>query len=627
MDLPRIERKLAAILAADVVGYSRLMGLDEEGTLAQLRAHRRALVDPKINEHRGRIVKTTGDGMLVEFASVVDAVRCAVEVQRGMADRNAGVPQNKRIEFRVGINLGDIIVQDNDIFGDGVNVAARLEGLAEPGGICVSQAARDQLQDKIGVTFEDIGEQVVKNIVRPIHAYRVRFEGVEFARATPETEAPQRNRLAMWTAACVVLLVSVTGAGWYVTRPAIAPGSPRLSIVVLPFANVSRDPEQEYFADGITNDLTTDLSRIPGSFVIAGTTAFTYKGKAVDVKQIGQELGVRYILEGSVQRLGTAVLVNAQLIGAESGAHIWADRFDGDLSNLSELRDVVTFRITRSLSFELPEAENRRSLRERPNNPDAVDYLLRGQAVFQRPATTREEYDEARRLLEAALRIDPGYNEALIWLASADIGQALDLVSDNRAGQISRAEEEIDRALKSAPSNSLAHYVKADVLNAQKRIGEAIAESETAIRLDPNAVRAYARLGLLKWYAGQPEDTFKYVEEAMRRSPKDRAMPIWHFWAGLAHLWLGHLDAAIEELRKAVAGQPGYGLISIYLPCAYGLAGREMEARSAFADTNRLLPDFTIAKWKQNELSDNPTWLVGRERCYGALRKLGMPEQ
>jgi adenylate cyclase len=627
MGLPRIERKLAAILAADVVGYSRLMGLDEEGTLAQLRAHRRALVDPKIREHRGRIVKTTGDGMLVEFASVVDAVRCAVEVQRGMAERNAGVPPQRRIEFRVGINLGDIIVHDNDIFGDGVNVAARLEALAEPGGICVSQAAHDQVRDKLGVTFEDIGEQAVKNIARPIRTYRVRFEGVEFAGATPKMVTPQRKRLIAWIAACVVLLVCATGAGWYVMRPAIGPGAPRLSIVVLPFANVSHDPEQEYFADGITNDLTTDLSRIPGSFVIAGTTAFTYKSKAVDVKQIGRELGVRYVLEGSVQRLGTAIQVNAQLIDAESGGHIWADRFDGELSNLSDLHDAVTFRVTRSLSFELPAAENRRSMRERPDNPDAVDYLLRAQAVFDRPATTKEEYVEMRHLLEAALRVDAGNNDALIWLARADIGQVLDLVSDDRVGQIRRAEEEIDRALKSAPGNSLAHYTKADVLNAQKRIVEAIAESETAIRLDPNAVRVYARLGLLKWFGGQPEDTFKYVEEAMRRSPKDRAIPIWHAWSGFAHLWLGHYDAAIEELRKAVAGQPGYGLISIYLTCAYGLAGREMESRSAFADTNRLLPNFTIAKWKQSELSDNPAWLDGRERCYGALRKLGMPEQ
>jgi adenylate cyclase len=350
MGLPRIERKLAAILAADVAGYSRLMGLDEEGTLAQLRAHRRALVDPKIREHRGRIVKTTGDGMLVEFASVVDAVRCAVGVQRGMAERNAGVPPQRRIEFRVGINLGDIIVQDNDIFGDGVNVAARLEALAEAGGICVSGAAHDQVRDKLGLTFEDIGEQAVKNIARPIRTYRVRFEGAEFATSSPRAEAPERRRLAAWTAACMVLLVSVTGAAWYSTRPAVTPGAPRLSIVVLPFMNLSGDPAQEYFADGITENLTSDLSQIPGSFVIARGSAFTYKGKPIDARQVGRELGVRYIIEGSVQRFGTAIRVNAQLIDATGGAQLWADRFEDDLSNLSVLDDAVTARVTRTLS-------------------------------------------------------------------------------------------------------------------------------------------------------------------------------------------------------------------------------------------------------------------------------------
>src|SRR6266849_1022368 len=362
MALPRTERKLAAILAADVVGYSRLMGADEEGTLTQLRAHRRALIDPKIREHHGRIVKTTGDGMLVEFASVVDAVRCAVEVQRGMAERNAGVPPERRIEFRVGINLGDIIVENEDIFGDGVNVAARLEALAVPGGICVGRAARDQVRDKLGFTFEDMGEQAVKNIARPIHAYRVRFEGVELPAAAPRTASPRRKRLVGWAAACAVLLASIAGGAWYVTKPAMGPGAPRLSIVVLPFANMTGDPAQEYFADGITENLTTDLSRIPSSFVIGRGSAFTYKGKTVDAKQVGRELGVHYVLEGSVQRLGTAIQVNAQLLDAETGAHLWAERFDGDLSSLSDLRDAVTFRVTRSLSFELPAAESGRTI-------------------------------------------------------------------------------------------------------------------------------------------------------------------------------------------------------------------------------------------------------------------------
>jgi adenylate cyclase len=620
----RTERKLAAILAADVVGYSRLMGIDEEGTLAQLRAHRRALIDPKIKEHHGRIVKTTGDGALVEFPSVVDAVRCAVEIQRGIAERNAGVPAERRIEFRIGINLGDVIVEDHDIFGDGVNVAARLEALAEPGGICVSRGVRDPVRDKLGFTFEDMGEQAVKNIARPIHAYRVRFEGVEPTVTAPSTEIPRPKRLIAVLAACVALLVVVAGAAWFVTKPAIGPGAPRLSIVVLPFVNLTGDPAQEYFADGLTENLTTDLSQIPGSFVIARGSAFAYKGKATDTKQVGRELGVRYVLEGSVLRTGTAIQVNAQLLDAATGAHLWAERFDGDLSRLADLRDAVTTRVTRSLGFELRAAESRRSL---PDNPDAMDYVLRAQAIFDHLPPTKEDLVEMRRLTAAALQLDPQNVEALIWLAQADISLVIYFLSDDRAEQLRRAEEEIDRALVAAPGHYRAHHVKCTVLQAKRKTFEAIAECEAAVRLNPNAVESYARIGFSKSLAGHPEETFKYVEEAIRRSPRDPSVPYWHLYAGYAHLWLGHYDAAIDEYRQMAAGLPGYGVGALYLTCAYGLAGREVEARAAFADTNRLLPNFTIAKWKDNANSDNPTIIAGRERCYGVLRKLGMPEQ
>jgi adenylate cyclase len=320
-------RRLAAILTADVVGYSRLMGADEEGTHERLKAHRRQLVDPKIREHHGRIVKTTGDGMLVEFPSVVDAMRCAAEIQRAMVDRDADLSQDRRIKFRIGINLGDVIVDDDDIFGDGVNVAARLEALAEPGGICISRVVRDQIRDKLPYAFEDLGEQSVKNIGRPVRVYAM-------------------------SAAAVASLLPV--AGTVEARKPVAPSTaPRLSIVVLPFANLSNDPEQEYFADGITDDLTSDLSRISGSFVIARNTALTYKGKPVDVKQIGRELGVRYVLEGSVRRTGDQVRVNVKLIDAESGAHLWTDRVDFDRTNLAEAQDAITGRLARTLYCEL----------------------------------------------------------------------------------------------------------------------------------------------------------------------------------------------------------------------------------------------------------------------------------
>jgi adenylate cyclase len=340
-------RRLAAILAADVAGYSRLMGVDEEGTHERLKAHLREFVDPKIKGHRGRIVKNTGDGMLAEFSSVVDAVRCAAEIQRAMVDRDADAAEDRRIKLRIGINLGDIIVDSDDIFGDGVNVAARLEALAEPGGICISRVVRDQIRDKLSYAFEDMGEQSIKNIARPVRVY------------------------AMSVAAVAAL--SPIAAAAEVGTPVTSPTAPRLSIVVLPFTNLSSDPEQEYFADGITDDLTTDLSRISGSFVIARNTAFTYKGKSVDARQIGRELGVRYVLEGSVRRAGDQVRVNVQLISAESGAHLWADRFDTERANLAEAQDAITGRLARTLNLELVQAAARRIDQERAVDPDARD--------------------------------------------------------------------------------------------------------------------------------------------------------------------------------------------------------------------------------------------------------------
>jgi len=381
-------RRLAAILAADVAGYSRLMAADEEGTHERLQAHLRELVDPKIKEHRGRIVKSTGDGLLAEFSSVVDAVRCAVKTQRAMIDRNADTPEDKRIIFRIGVNLGDVIVEPEDIFGDGVNIAARLEALAEPGGICISRVVRDQVRDRLDYKFEDMGEQEVKNIARPVRVYALRREaiaGLPGPMTPPSTSIPQ---------------------------PAVPP---RMSIVVLPFMNLSDDTEQQYFADGITEDLTTDLSRVPGSFVIARNTAFTYKGQPVDVKKVSRELGVRYVLEGSVRRVGDQVRVNLQLVDGQSGAHLWADRFDTDRANLAQAQDEITGRLARTLNLELVEASVRRSEQERAADPDARDLVMRGWALSNRMASaaTREE---ARRAFERALDIDPESVDARIGL-------------------------------------------------------------------------------------------------------------------------------------------------------------------------------------------------------------------
>jgi adenylate cyclase len=402
----RVERRLAAIPAADVAGYSRLMGADEEGTHQRLRAHLRELIEPQIAEHHGRTVKHSGDGFLAEYPSVVDAVRCAVEVQRGMADRNAATPPEERIEFRIGINLGDVIAEGEDIFGDGVNVAARLEALAEPGGICVSRVVRDQVRDRLEFVFDDLGEQQLRNIARSVRVYALGPEPV--ANLTGSDGSPKRSK-------------------------SLPRSAPRLSIVVLPFVNLSDDREQQYFADGITEDLTTDLSRIGDMFVISRNTAFTYRNKPVEAKQIGRELGVRYVLEGSVRRAGSHVRVNAQLIDAETDAHLWAERFDRDTGDLFALQDEVTSRIAVALNLELPRAEAARPT----DNPDALDYLFRGRAARMKPAS-RETYAEAISLFERALALDPRSIEVQVRLATTLVGRVLDGVADTAEADIAR---------------------------------------------------------------------------------------------------------------------------------------------------------------------------------------------
>jgi len=429
-------RRLAAILAADVAGYSRLMGADEEGTHERLKAHFREVVDPKIEEHHGRTVKNTGDGLLAEFPSVVDAVRCAVEIQRGMIDREPDVPEERRIRLRIGVNLGDVIVEEHDIFGDGVNIAARLEALAEPGGICISRMVRDNVRDKLDYAFEDRGEQQVKNIARPVRVYALRPEGMA---GVPTTSAS-----------------SATSS----PSPAAAP---RLSIVVLPFANLSNDPEQQYFADGITEDVTTDLSRLANMFVISRNTAFTYRDKSINTKQIGRELGVRYVLEGSVRRSGNRVRVNAQLIDAETDAHLWAERFDGDTRDLFALQDEITSRIAHALGIELIAAEAARHTQ----HPDALEYILRGRAVRLKP-NSREVYLEAVSLFEHALALDPQSVEAQIRLAGALVSRVMNRLTGSAKEDLIRGEGLVARALAASPRSAYVHIVRGELLRARR---------------------------------------------------------------------------------------------------------------------------------------------------------------
>jgi adenylate cyclase len=591
-------RRLAAILAADVAGYSRLMGADEEGTHERLKAHRRELVDPKIREHSGRIVKTTGDGILAEFASVVDAMRCAAKWQRAMIDREAAEPEDCRIRFRIGINLGDIIVEGDDIFGDGVNVAARLEALAEPGGICISRTVRDHIRDKLVYAFEDLGEQSVKNIARRVRVYALRSEAIADLPVSSQAPAPS------------------------ISQPVAAP---RLSIVVLPFANLSNDPEQRYFADGITEDVTTDLSRIADMFVISRNTAFTYQGKRVDTRQIGRELGVRYVLEGSVRRLGNQVRVNTQLIDADTNAHLWADRIDGDMSDLFALQNAITGQITRALPFELAVADARRGT----EHPDALDYILRGRAAWWK--STYRSNAEALGLFERALALDPRAIEAQIWLAHILVNHVFEFVSDAPDVDLRRAEELIADALILSPKSALAHFVKGQILRAESRFEDAAIECETAITLDRNLAPAYGCLGLCKLYTGSVDEVIPAAEYAIRLSPHDRLLASWYWMIGAAHLLRARTDEAVRWLEKARSAYSGAHHIQATLAAGYGLKGEKERAAVALGEARRLSDRYSsIARLKaapgRQWLAEPKIRALSEATYFAGLRLAGMPE-
>jgi adenylate cyclase len=652
-------RRLTAILAADVAGYSRLMGADEERTHERLKAHRRHLVDPKITEHHGRIVKTTGDGMLVEFPSVVDAVRCAVEMQRAMVDRNADIAEDKRITFRVGVNLGDVIAEDGDIYGDGVNVAARLEALAEPGGICISGTVWDHIRDKLPYIFEDMGEQNVKNIARPVRVYAMDADAVaslplvSAAAQITSGHSGSGRRLFLF-AASIIAAIGIGIGVWWVWPQGASPtaavqvpapaglqsspitgtagavsfktaAAPRLSIVVLPFANLSNDPDQEYFVDGITDDLTTDLSQISDSLVIARNTAFTYKGKAVDAKQVGRELGVRYLLEGSVRRMGDQVQVNVQLIDGETGAHVWADRFETDRRNLAEAQSQITGRLAQTLHLELVQDAARRIEQERSVNPDARDLVMRGWAWWYRPFSVANR-QEAQQAFERALEIDPRSVDARIGIALGLAVKLVDGFSSSVREDTERAEKLLREALELDANRSMAHGAMGMLRRAEDRQAEAQAELETAIALDRNNAWAIRQLGATFMLTGRPEPCISYVEKALRLNPRDGAA--YMMW-GKCHLLLGQVDEAMPLLRKAEAIIPGFWALHLKLAGALGLKGEIDEARAEAAEMVRLKPDMnSVARVRGHVWYRNPQFQVLHDRTViQGLRNAGFPEE
>jgi TolB-like protein/class 3 adenylate cyclase/Flp pilus assembly protein TadD len=584
-------RRLAAILAADVAGYSRLMGDDEEGTHERLKAHIRELVDPKIEEHHGRTVKNTGDGFLAEFPSVVDAVRCAVAIQRGMVERNADTPEDKRISFRIGVNLGDVIVEDHDVFGNGVNIAARLEALVEPGGICVSRVVRDQTRDRLPYSFEDMGEQRFKNIARPVRVYWLRDAATEI------TSAPAQATMPL-------------------------PDKP--SIAVLPFENMSGDPEQEYFADGMVEEIITALSRIRWLFVIARNSTFTYKGQPTDVKQVGRELGVRYVLEGSVRKAGGRVRITAQLIDAASGVHLWADRFDGSLEDVFELQDRVASSAAGVIEPTLRKAEFERVSRKPTESLDAYDLCLRALALRDRRSA--ESVYEAIRLLKQALAIDPNYTSAKAqvgWFRAHETTvRGCSPVSEaDGAEAVALAKDALERGKDDPDTLSMAAFTLSFFGGEHDVAATAI---ERALALNPNSAQAWMMCGLVRCYRGQPDPAIEAFRQAMRLSPLDSLGRLFTAGIALAHMVAGRYEESADWAERTLRQAPGHtiSLLGKAVACAH--LDRIEEARNAISQLLEVQPWLTIA-WFRASVMRYPSEI--RARYVAGLRKAGMPEE
>jgi adenylate cyclase len=613
-------RKLAAILAADVAGYSRLTGADEERTLARLRALRSDLIDPTIAVHHGRVVKRTGDGILIEFRSVVDAVRCAIEVQNGMAERNAGLPAERRIEFRVGIHLGDVVEEsDGDLMGDGVNIAARLEGLAEPGAICLSEDAYRQVKSRLDVAVSDLGSAQLKNIAEPVHVYSVEVGKPVRAKPIKSVARKQRSFVALGTS--VVALIIVAAGAWYLfgaNRATIVSNKPaHLSIVVLPFANLSGDPSQDYFADGITENLTTELSRVRNSFVIGRNTAFTFNGKNVDSKEISKQLGVRYLLEGSVQRDQNRVRVNAQLIDGETDAHLWADRFEESVTDLFKLQDEVVARLANSLGYELAKAEAQKSLHS--TEPDAIDLMMRGwSAIWQQP--TKESTASARDYFERASKIDPQNAEAMVGLAYARYRASIYGWSTTPEDTYAAQLDLVTKASAISPGYAFAYYVKSLVLFYLKRLPEAIEAGRTAVTLNPNSAHGYFGMAQSESWLGRCEQAKEHLKQALSLSPRDPLGPVWHMFLGFSEACLGQPDAAVGELNQAIDAECRTFYVYTYLAGFEAAKGNDTAAKLALAEARRLNPQLTI-KWFADQFGLPPTIIVD------GWRKAGLPEE
>jgi TolB-like protein/class 3 adenylate cyclase len=593
----RVERRLAAILAADIAGYSRLMGANEEGTLAQLKSIRTALVDPAIATHRGRIVKTTGDGMLIEFASAVDAVRYAVEIQRSLAEQNSAVPQDQRIEFRIGIHVGDVIFDDDDIFGDGVNIAARLEGIAEPGGVCMSDDAYRQVRGKVEIACDDMGEQSLKNIAEPMQAWRVQL--------TDQVPSAVLSRLAM-------------------SQPQVFLPSDRPSIAVLPFQNMSGDPEQEYFADGMAEDIITALSRFKAPFVIARNSSFTYKARAVDVKQVGRELGVRYVLEGSVRKAANRVRITGQLVDTATGAHIWADRFDGELGDIFDLQDQVTESVVGAIAPAVEKAEIERAKRKPTGSLDAYALYLRGLARLHQFGS-RQANDEALHLFNSAIELDPEFASAYGRAAFCYLIARINGWIPDTANAIAEVKKLTQRAVElgkddpialSAGGNALA-FVVGD-------LGVGAGLVDRALALNSNLAEAWNFGGWVKIWLGEPESAIERFARAIRLSPLDPWLMGMRAGTAYAHFFLDRYDEAASWAAMALQCSPDYGPGLRIAAASNAMAGRLEQAHKAVARLRELSPTLRLSNLK--DVLGPYRRAEDLSRYEEGLRRAGLPE-
>ncbi len=620
------ERRLTTILSADVVGYGRLMGEDEAGTLAALKKHRKELFEPKASQYRGRVVKLMGDGTLMEFGSVVDAVRFAIEVQHAMRERNAEISEEMRIEFRIGINVGDIIVEGDDIYGDGVNIAARLEALSEPGGICVRRNVRNQVRDKIDINFRDLGEIEVKNIARPIRVFGVVLDDKAGALVTPvieEAARPQNRHWARAAAAAGVLLV-IGGALWWqpwqsTPESNLVVPSDRPSIAVLPFDNVSGEPEQEYFSDGISEDIITDLSKISGLLVIARHSSFRFKGEAIDIREIARQLGVRYVLEGSVRKADSQVRINAQLIDASTGGHLWAERYDRPLDDIFAVQDEITQQIVAALHIELTRAERERVVSRYTSNLEAYDLFLLARSF--RSDLTRERNEQARQLLEQAIELDPNFAAAY-----AELSWVHHMAWTSQWGGKPEAIFEIglemaQKAVALDDSLPEAHGRLAFFELSRHRFEQAIAEGERAIALDPNYADGYLLLGHTYIYAGRPEDGIRVAKEGMPLDPDSMYHNLMHLADG--QWMLGQDEEAIANLKRSVELRPDFMVGYLWQAAINGDLGREGAASAAAQQVLRLSPEFSIAAHRK-KLQYKDQAVI--ERFVEGLRRAGLPE-